>query len=186
MTMRWARWFFLLSVAAFGLCSVEAAATGKVYALKMLDVDGRTLSTADGHIITVLVLAGRGDVDKARLVGDRIPERCLANPAYRMITVIRFDKSWVRSMRFLSKAMIRRRLDAEAKRLQPRYAAKKVGRNPREDVYAVADFDGNIVSQLGLTSDLAPFNVFVLAGDGALLRRWTDVPSAQELAGAIP
>ena len=151
----------------------------------MVDVDGRTLSTADGHL-TVLALATRSDVDKARAVGDRIPERCLANPAYRMITVIRFDRGWGRTIRFLSTAMIRRRLDAEATRLKARYALKKVARNPREDVYAVADYDGQVVSQLGSTGDQKPFRLFVFAGNGTLLREWTDVPSAQELADRIP
>ena len=89
-------------------------------------------------------------------------------------------------MRFLPAAMIRRRLDAEAKRLQPKYAAKNLSRNPRQDVYAVADFDRALVSQLGLTSDATPFRVLVLAGDGALLRDWTELPTAQELAITLP
>jgi hypothetical protein len=158
---------------------------GKVYPLKIVDVDGRTLSTSDGHV-TVLVLADRGETDKARLVGDRIPERCLGNPIYRMITVIRFDNSWRRSMRFLSTAMIRRRLDAEAKRLKPRYAAKNVTRNPRDDVHAVADYNGEIASQLGLESASPRFRLLVFGQDGALLGNWTNVPAAQELASTIP
>jgi len=158
---------------------------GKAYALKMVDVDGRALSTADGHV-TVLVLARRAEVDKARLVGDRVPERCLGNPAYRMITVIRFNRNWGRSMRFFSTSLIRRRLDAEARRLKPKYQAKQLTRNPRQDVYAVADFDGANASQLGLVNDSTPFLVLIFAGNGTLLKDWTDVPSAEELATTLP
>jgi hypothetical protein len=56
------------------------------YKLSLIDVDGNTLSTADGHITTV-VLTAQSDVDKARAAGDRTPDFCLGNPIYRMITV---------------------------------------------------------------------------------------------------
>src|ERR1043165_9486500 len=65
---------------------------GKAYSLKLMDVDGRTLSTSD-NIVTVLVLTTRTNLGKAREVGDRIPERCLGNPHYRMITVIQFGNT---------------------------------------------------------------------------------------------
>src|SRR5436853_6767728 len=115
--------FALLILLGFfaGGWAMAGLVPGKIYPLTMVDVDGRTLSTTDGHV-TVLVLTGRAEAEKARLLGDRIPERCLGNPAYRMITVIRLERNWSRRMRFLPAAMIRRRLDAEAKRLQPKYA----------------------------------------------------------------
>jgi len=162
-----------------------ALVTGKTYALKLIDVDGRTLSTTDGHV-TVLVLVARRDVDKSRLVGDRTPERCLGNPKYRMITVLRFDPTQSRTIRFVSSAMVRRGLNTEAKRLKPRYVAKKLNRDPRGDLYAVADFDNSTASQLGLQDDAARFRVLVLSDRGVLLREWMDVPDKQELAAAIP
>ena len=44
---------------------------------------------------------------------------------------------------------MRRRINAEAKRVQPRYDAKKITRDPRREIFAAADFDGMLVSQLG-------------------------------------
>ena len=47
-------------------------------------------------------------------------------------------------------AIIRHRLDVEAKELQKIYSARHLNRNPRSDMFAVADFDGKAVSQLGV------------------------------------
>jgi len=46
-------------------------------------------------------------------------------------------------------AVIRHRLDVEAKEIQKSYAERHINRNARDDVYVVADFDGKAVSQLG-------------------------------------
>jgi hypothetical protein len=167
-------------------CAVAAAVlvTGRIYNLKFTDVDGRTLSTADGHV-TVVVMTTRADLDKARLLGDRIPQYCLGDRAYRMITVIAFKKNPNRALRFVYTGLIRRRLDAEAQRLKPRYLAKKLTRDPRPDLYAVADFDGTAAGQVGFNVASARFIVLVFARNGELLRRWEQVPSAEELAAVL-
>jgi len=97
---------------------------GETYALKFVDVDGNTQSTADGRI-TVLVLTNKAGFSKARLVGERVPDRCLANPAYRMITVVKFAKHSMPFQKF-SPLWPRGRLDKEAAILQERYVARKI------------------------------------------------------------
>ena len=173
---------FLLVVIAFSPMAASPT-VGKTYSLKLVDVDGRTLSTADG-VVTVLVLTKRANLDKARQVGDRIPERCLGNPHYRMITVINFGNR-TRMMQYLLTASVRHGLDSEAIRLQARYKAKGLGRDARTDIHAVADFNEQTATQLGLQP--APeFGVLILSGDGKLVHEWTTVPSSEELAAAIP
>jgi hypothetical protein len=177
---------FLILISLVVTCSgLAAPVEGKTYSLNLIDVDGRTLSTTDGHI-TVLVLAQRKDVDKARLVGDRIPERYLGNPKSQMITVIRFDQTQNRTMRFVLSAMVRRNLNAEATRLKSRYRTKGISRDPRPDIHAVADFDGQIASQLGVAGDSAEFRVLILSRSGVLLRDWSGPPTAEQLAAALP
>lgn len=184
--MRTSRIFFLAILFSLVSSSSPAALVkGQTYSFKLVDVDGRSLSSVDGHV-TVLVLTPRQDIDKSKLVGDRTPERCLGNPKYRMITVIRFDPTRNRTMRFVSTALVRRGLDTEAKRLKARYLAKKLTRPPRSDLYAVADFDNSTASQLGLQNDPSRFKVLIFSDRGVLLREWSDVPSEQELAAAIP
>jgi hypothetical protein len=157
---------------------------GQIYGFKFVDVDGNTLSTADGHV-TVVVLTTLPGIDKARAVGDRVPDYCLGNPTYRMITIVNFQKKRLKPMRMILSALMRRRLDAEAQRLQTRYTAKKITRDPRHDVFAVADFDGTVTAQFGARPELADFHVFVFGRNGELLQQWNDLPTPEQLATVV-
>lgn len=119
---------FLLVIGAicFSAAPVPADLTvGQNYQISTVDVDGNTLSTAGGHFTTV-VLCSKANIDKARLVGDRSPDFCLGNPAYRMITVISFETKHSAPMRAVLKSVIRHRLDSEGRRLQTRYDQLKM------------------------------------------------------------
>jgi hypothetical protein len=157
---------------------------GRVYALNFTDVDGNSLATADGHV-TVIVFSRVAELDKARLVGERVPEYCVGNPAYRLITFVSFQKKPGSARRFISTMIARRRLDSEAKRLRPRYLAKKLTRNPRGDVFAVLDFDGSAAAGFGIEANSLMFQVLVLNGRGELLQRWTNVPMPEQLAAVL-
>ena len=76
-------------------------------------------------------------------------------------------------------------MDAAAKDLQKNYTARHLTRNPRSDIFVVADFDGKAVTQLGMEPTGSEFAVFVFDGRGRLVRRWNDVPSAEALAAAV-
>jgi hypothetical protein len=69
-----------------------ALSSGQRYSISFSDIDGRTLSTADGHA-TVLVLTTTEDLTRARAVADNVPDYCLGNEKYRMITVLRLEKT---------------------------------------------------------------------------------------------
>jgi hypothetical protein len=85
--------FFAIAMLSTPLMSIFGEATvGENYRINFTDVDGNTFSTADGHITTV-VLASKSNIDKAHAVGDRIPDSCLGNPTYRMITILVFEKN---------------------------------------------------------------------------------------------
>ena len=160
------------------------ATTGETYRINFADVDGNALSTADGHI-TIVVLVNKANIDKAHAVGDRIPDFCLVNPMYRMITVLAFEKNHSKPVRALLSSLMRRRVDSEARQLQARYDRLKSTRNARQDVFAVADFDGAITTQLKTQWSAELFRVFVFEKNGELLKQWNDLPSAEELAATL-
>jgi hypothetical protein len=161
-----------------------ASSTQATHALSLVDVNGNNLSTADGHV-TILVLATTEDLDKARAVGDRVPDYCLGNPNYRMITVVRFTKKRGPILRKIATTVVKHRIDEEAKRLQTRYDEKKIARDAHHDIFVVTDFDGNVSSQLGESAEGAEFGVFVLNGKGEVLAQWHEVPSARQLAEVV-
>lgn len=177
------QYLFLAALVAVTADAVELR-TGNVYRLSFTDVDKQQLSTFDGHV-TIITVVTREDESKAQTVGDRIAHVYLGDPKYRLITLVNFQQKIFSPFRGMVSAIIRHRLDAEAKKLQEIYTAKKVNRNPRYDIFVVADFDGKAVSQLGIAPASAEFVVFVFDGRGRLVRRWNGLPSAEALTEAI-
>jgi hypothetical protein len=161
-----------------------ALSIGAIYPLSFVDIDGNKHSTADGHV-TVIVLTTPADREKARTVGDRVPERCLGNPEYRMITVVRFARKHTVVGQRIATAFIRHRVNEEAKRLQARYDGKKIARDARKDIFVATDFDGSMSSQLGEPEGATDFAVFVFGRDGELIARWNGAPSTEQLAAAL-
>jgi hypothetical protein len=177
--------FFLLATFGFFLLPNTFAAgliTGEIYGLKLADVDGRTLLTNDGHV-SVIALATRTNIAKAELVGARVPEYCLGDPKYRMITVVNFGRRYGPIARTIATSLIHRRISAEATQLQRRYDARGIRKDARRDVFVVGDFDGTITQRLGAGPNA--FRVFVFDRDGKLLAQWEDVPSATDLAAVV-
>jgi hypothetical protein len=178
------QFFFVAAMALFPPLLSGALSSGTTYSFSFIDIDGNKLSTADGHV-TVLVLATTADWEKARAVGERVPDYCLGNPDYRMITVIRFIRKHGPIMRKIAMAVVKHRVTEEAKRLQTRYDTNKIMRDARQDISTVIDFDGTASSQLGGSAQAMNFGVLVFARDGKLLAQWTDVPSAKQLAEVL-
>src|SRR5262249_37990472 len=140
--------------------------------------------TADGHV-TIVVLSTTADHEKARTVGDRVPDFCLGNPEYRMITVIQFTRRHLTIGRRVATAFIRYRVREEAKRLQTRYNEKGISRDASRDIFVVTDFEGTVASSLGQPAGANEFCVFVFGQTSALVAQWHDVPSADQLASAL-
>jgi hypothetical protein len=179
--------FFFFAAAAFFLSTAllrGALSNGATYSISFVDIDGNKLSTADGHA-TVLVLTTIGDREKVRTVGDRVPDYCLGNPNYRMITIIRFTRKHTAIGRKIATALVKHRVNEEARRLQSRYEANKISSDARKDIFTVTDFDGSASSQLAEPAQAPSFRVLAFARDGKLLAQWTDVPSAKQLGDAL-
>jgi len=171
--------FLLPAITARGALSL-----GTTYSISFVDLDGHKLSTADGHV-TIVVLTTSADREQARTVGDHVPDFCLGNPDYRMITVVHFTARHLAIGRRMAIAFIRHRVREAAKRLQARYDAQKISRDAKSDIFVVTDFDGTIASQLGQSPEATDFSVLVFGQSGELLAQWRSVPSTGELAAAV-
>jgi hypothetical protein len=119
--------------------------SGRSYSISFVDINGNKLSTADGHV-TIVVLTTTADRQKTRSVGDRVPDFCLGNPNYRMVTVIHFTGTHTVIGRRVATAFIRHRAREEAKRLQARYDAQKISRDASRDIFVVTDFDPTLIN----------------------------------------
>jgi len=176
--------FFLFLIFAAATSWAVQLHPGNTYSLTFTDVDRHELSTADGHV-TIISVVNRRDEAKAQAVGDRISQITAGDPKVRLITLVNFQQGIILPLRGMVSAVIRHRLDDEAKELQKSYSQRHINRNARDDIYVVADFDGKAVSQLGIAPVSPEFAVFVFDGKGRLVRRWSDVPSSEMLAQVI-
>ena len=179
--------FFLFAEIALFLPAAHLRAelsSGATYSLSFVDINGNKLSTADGHV-TIVVLTTSADHEEARVVGDHVPDFCLGNPDYRMITVVHFTARHMAIGRRIATAFIRHRMREAAKRLQTRYDALKISHDAARDIFVVSDFDGTVAAQLVETTGANEFGVFVFSRTGKLLAQWRIVPSAEQLAAAL-
>ena len=176
--------FLALLVAISSALEAMALQSGETHRLTFRDVDGNDLSTADGHV-TIIVVVTRQKEEQARQISKLVPDHCIGDPRYRYITLVNFQRDLARPLQGMTRGIIRKRLDAEAKALQPRYSAKNISRDPRRDVYVAADFDGAAVSRLGMTPTSSDVAVFVFNGAGKLVQQWTGVPSKDAFAKAV-
>src|SRR5262245_29526701 len=172
------------SLLVSGMLARGELSTGTTHSVRFADLGGNKLSTADGHG-TIVVLTTPADREQARIVGDHVPDFCLGNPAYRMITVVNFTERHTAIGRRVAVAFIRHRMNEAAKRLQARYDSQKISRDAKGDIFVVTDFDGTIASQLGQPAGATDFCVFVFGQTGKLLAQWRSVPSTDELAAAL-
>jgi len=185
-SVRALQFFSLLAVALLLPATLlrGALSTGTTYPISFVDIDGNKLSTSDGHM-TIVVLTTTWDHEKARAVGDNVPDFCLGNPDYRMITVVHFTGRYMTIGRQIATAFIRHRMREAAKRLRARYDALKISHDAARDIFVVPDFDGTVASQLGQAEGATDFCVFVFGRNGELLQQWHVVPSTEQLASVL-
>jgi hypothetical protein len=184
MIKRGFQFFFVASFSFLAVASVSGLEQGRVYPLDFTDVEGRQLSLHDGYASLVTVTT-RENETKAHRVGDSVPEKYVGHPRNRCVTVINFQNQIRPFLRRVIRAIVRHRFRVEADQVQSRYQAKKIAHSPRDDLFAIADFDGNVVRQLGIDPASNEFDVFVFDGRGRLIRQWHDVPSTAELDSAL-
>ncbi len=176
--------FFFLALILAGDARAAEIQPGTTCRRMFTDVDGKTISTFDGHVTLVAVVTRETEAD-ARVLADRVPRKYYGDPHVRLVTVVNFQGKLYRSVHGVTAAFIRRRLDGEARRLQPIYQANRLSSDPRHDLFVIADFTGQVSATLGVPRDASNSTVLVFRGDGRLQEGWSEVPSAAAVASAL-
>lgn len=171
----------LLAVASSN-AEVPPLHVGSKYAIDMADVDGRHISTADGHV-TVLVVIQRDGEGRAQTLGDRVPGRFIGKATHRIVTVINLESETMTPLRGIANMLIRRHRDAHIADMRKVYLSKNIKRDPLQDIFAVADFDGHLLQQLH--AQHGKFVAMVFGRDGRLFANWDAVPTSEALASAM-
>lgn len=174
---------FLHFILIFAAVCFAGGSDLKIFAINFSDLDGNELSTADGHV-TVLVFVTSATANNAQTVGDLIPDFCLGNPTYRMITVVEAKKH-LKPIRLAFESIARGRLETAGRRLQARYDDHKITRPARKDVFAVIDYGGEISGKFADKIAISDFCIVILGPTGELRKEWMQLPTTQQLAAAL-
>ncbi len=175
---------FFLPLLLGASASLAGLQPGAVARFTLQDVDGQKLSTADGHV-TIITVVTRQTGDTAQTVADLVPDRYIGSERYRFVTLVNFQRKLALPFQGMTRLVIRQRLESEAAKLRPDYERKKIGHDPRRDLFVVADFDGSAMRQLGLAPESDAVEVFVFNGHGKVVQHWTGVPPKDAMPNAI-
>jgi hypothetical protein len=178
---------FLLQCFAAILFAAPAAigsSRAEVYRASLTDVDGNTVSLADGHI-TVVTIVTRANQHDGRFLGERIPHRYYGNENLRLLVVVNLQRKFFAVLHGFVDGFVRHRLDLEAKRLRPIYEANKVTHDPRHDLHVVTDFESRQSVAFGVPAESSNTVVIVLGRGGEELARWSKLPESEVLADVL-
>ncbi len=181
MNARLVQCFF--AVVALSLARAGQLQVDSQYRLRLTDVNQRELSTGDGRV-DLIVIVTRANQHDARAVGDHVPRQYYGDPRFRLITVVNFN-GFPSALQRIARGWVRHRVELEAERLEPIYRAKGMTRDPHQDVFVVADFDGKTLGEFGVAPDEQKSSTLVFGRDGRLLARWNKVPPAEDLAAVL-
>lgn len=161
-----------------------AARAETAFTFNIRDVNGNTVSLANGHV-TVVSIVNRGNQHDARVVADRVPRRYYGDERLQMIVVGTLQKKIPGLFHNFVLALFRRRVELEARRLQPIYQSRAVKRDPRGDIHLVPDFTGDEAARFDVPISDNRLRVYLLGRDGRVLADWRRIPESEEMAAAL-
>ena len=147
---------------------------------------GTRFSPADGHV-TIISVVNRRDEAKAQSVGERFRIISCGDPKVRLITLVNFQQNILLPLRGMVSAVIRHRLDAEAKEVQKSYSANGTSTAMRETIFLSSPISTARPSRNLASADFIRVRRFcfrrheaVWSGAGATCRAEEDVAQAHQ------
>jgi hypothetical protein len=179
----------LLALAMAGAEQVAAApATTAVVPItrkiKAVDADNHTIIINKPDLITLLLVTNEDSQDEAREAGRTVyPLR--GRPDFRLVVVVDLRDSiaaWVPSIVL---GQMRANLDQEAVLLKPYYLKNGNKGNPRATSYVIADFNGSVCPQLGLTEGSEDLRGILFGANGHEIKRWPKIVKMDEMLADV-
>jgi len=152
--------------------------------LKALDVDGHERVLNQPGRVTVVIYSNQSVQDLTRQAGKSLDEfQGLAQ--FRSVVVVDLRGSLANWVSGYAQRRMVRDLDKEAERIRPAYVKNGSRADPRPEVSAVADFQGDLCRKLGWTETVKTLRVVVYNLQGLEDRRWEDLKSESELRDTV-
>ena len=155
--------------------------------LKITDVDGRERMLNGKGKVHVVIYSNEDVQDRTRAAGKSLDE-FQGLPEFRSIVVVDLRGSLANLAKGYTQRRMIRDLDAEARRVTPFYRKNGNQGDPRLDVSAVADFQGELAGKLGWKETAETLRVIVFDQNGGEAARWEnlqDYAPLQKVVGKL-
>ncbi|MEO0452997.1 MAG: hypothetical protein AAFY98_02515 [Verrucomicrobiota bacterium] len=171
--------FSLLSFLVFSLSSGFGQES-----IKAIDCDGIERTLNEQGLITVIIYSNAALQEWTRKAGTSV-DPFHGNPLFRQMVVVDLRGTLASLAKGYTQRRMSRDLNTEAQRLIPYYREKGNPNDPREDLVAIADFDGELSKQLGWERASKEKRVLLFGRDGKVLKRWKSIEDLNELVTTV-
>lgn len=159
------RFNYLFLVLLFNL-----AARGQT-PIKAVDADDRTWILNKPGRVMVVIGNNIKTADEARACGKAMDEfQGVKN--FRCLVVVDLRGSLAQMSKGYTQRRMQRDLDKEAERIRKFYKDNENHTDPRDEIGAVADFDGNVCKRLNWQPKQKELRVVIFGKDGKLAKRF--------------
>ncbi len=144
------------------------------------DADGKEWQLNYPGRVTAVILNTERTARHAREMGKALyPFQ--GRDDFRALVIVNLDESLGKHARPITILRIRQDLDAEARRIAPYYKKNGNSGNPRDEIGAVADFDGRITRSLGFSSPHTHLRVLIFDKNGKIAARFDPANSPNDV-----
>jgi hypothetical protein len=156
------------------------AANALAAPMTVVDADEKRVHLNEPGRVTLVVVCTEDSEGACRKAG-RVVDPVHGRDDFRQVVIVDLRDSLGGFVEGYVTYRMRNDMDVEAKRLAKVYAANGSKRNPREDMSAVADFEGEISDKLGFTEPSKYLRAILFGKDGKEIKRWDRVRNLKEL-----
>ena len=139
--------------------------------IKAVDADDRTWVLNQPGRVMVVIGNNIKTADEARACGKAM-DRFQGRKNFRCLVVVDLRGSLAHWSKGYTQRRMQRDLDKEAERIKSFYHQKDNMTDPREEIGAVADFDGKVCKRLGWEPKQKLLRVIIFGKDGKIAKRF--------------
>lgn len=148
------------------------------------DADSRQVTLNQKERVTVVLICTEENQTEVRDAAGKL-DSFRGLPLFRVIAVVDLRDSLGNMVEGIVRWRMQEDLDEEAERITPFYRANGNTNDPRPDLSAVPDFNGDICKALGWSKSSNKLRVIVFGQDGQPLQRWDELKDHNELLAVV-
>jgi hypothetical protein len=182
--MRILTWLCGLRAVALAFAASVAGTNTQGNVITIIDADDKKVLLNQPGMVTLVLVCSEDSQEACRKAG-RTMDPVHGHANYRQRIIVDLRDSLGGFVEDFVKSRMREDMDEEAKHLKEVYAKNGSRRNPRSDLSATPDFEGELCAKLGFAETSENLRAILFGKDGKEIRRWEQVEDLNQLRQAV-